>query len=422
MIPRELATWSTLSVLLAAVEGGLVGVLVKNAYAGVAPAVWVNLAVALVSGAPAFANVLSFLFADLAQGRNKVRIISLLMAACAICLLVMGMAPVSRSGLVVLTLAMIAARTLWSGIVTIRASVWRMNFNRSIRGRITGRIITLSGILIGVAAALIGLLLDWNFQAYRWIYSSTALMGLAAALLYRKTPMRGAGRLLKRELEQHGQGSVSFRRIFGVLGNDHAFARYMGVMMVFGSGNLMLMAPLIIIINEHFDIPQFQQVLITSSLTLLLVALSVSLWARLLDRRHIVDYRARQSWAFVLAQLCFVIAVIGKLSLFFWLGSVVLGIAYGGAVLGWNLGHNDFSNDENSAYYMAAHVTLTGLRGLVMPTTGVLLYQWVSAIDPEYGRFILLLPFGLTLLGAVLFVIMARLRQREMAENTYRAG
>ena len=63
--PREMRAWSLLAMAIGAVEGGVVGVLVKNLFAGQVPDVWLNTAVGLASGAPALANILSFYFASL---------------------------------------------------------------------------------------------------------------------------------------------------------------------------------------------------------------------------------------------------------------------------------------------------------------------------------------------------------------------
>lgn len=412
LVPREMASWACTAVLLSAIEGGLVGVMVKNAYSGVAEPIWINLAVAVAAGAPAFANLTSFLFASFAQGRHKVRLVSLLIAICSLCCLVMAAAPFSSTGLIVMLVAMITARACWSGVITIRSSIWRMNYPRHVRARITGRIITLSGLLIAATGAGFGFLLDWRQDSLRVIYPVAMLFGLWAAFLYRKMPVRRQAQLLARE-RADSSGGFRVRQFYAVLSEDAKFRRYMMVMMVFGCGNLMLLAPLIIVFNEHFGISQFQQVIITASLPLLLVAISVSVWARLLDRKHILEYRAIQSWGFVTALAAFALAAVLRLEWLFWVGSVLWGVAFGGAILGWNLGHNDFSSEEKSALYMGVHVTLTGVRGLVMPAVAVLLYQWLSSINPEWGPYVLVIPFFLSATGAAWFVRMANEHRRE---------
>jgi hypothetical protein len=63
---------------------------------------------------------------------------------------------------------------------------------------------------------------------------------------------------------------------------------------------------------------------------------------------------------------------------------------------------------------MGIHVTLTGIRGLIAPLVGVSVYQMLETAGEGLGRFVLLFPFTLTLGGAVTFVLLARLRRKEM--------
>ena len=120
LIPREMLSWALISVTLGAVEGGLLGVLVKTSYSGTASPLLINLAVAVVSGAPAFANLISFWFASWARGRDKIRLLSRLMFASACCVLLIAVAPRSLPGLWLLMLASVTARMLWAATITLR--------------------------------------------------------------------------------------------------------------------------------------------------------------------------------------------------------------------------------------------------------------------------------------------------------------
>ena len=99
-MPREISANATMAVALGALEGGVVGVgwsRTSSMGGGVAEPVWVNLAVALVAGAPAFANVVSLSISGLAEGRDKTAWVSVLMALTAVFLILMALAPVTAT-------------------------------------------------------------------------------------------------------------------------------------------------------------------------------------------------------------------------------------------------------------------------------------------------------------------------------------
>ncbi len=408
LVPRELVNWSLTAVALGALEGGLLGVIVKNQFAGVASPLVVNIAVAVVAAAPSFTNLASFLFAAMAAGRDKLALLGKLMQLMALCLIIMALPGRTPLGLAIFCVMTVLARTAWSGILIIRAAVWRANYTRAWRARVTARIVQISSLLVAAYSALIGLLLDWHPDAFRFAFVFGAACALFAAHVNRKSRFRRQRQLIAAELaEQTLQGRrLSLPVLVSVLRKDIDFRHYMMAMMVMGSGNLMLLPMLVILLNEHLHLNQVHQVTLTSSLPLLTLCFSISLWARVLDRRHIFSYRAFHSWFFAGASLLFAVAVITMQVGLLWPASVMLGAAYAGGNLGWNLGHNDFSNDGNASHYMAIHVMLTGLRGLIMPLIGVGFYEYLAAWWPQYEGWALVLPFSLTLAGAVIFVVL----------------
>ena len=107
------------------------------------------------------------------------------------------------------------------------------------------------------------------------------------------------------------------------------------------------------------------------------------------------EFRARQSVLWIVSQaLLWAGALFGSL---WWIGAsrMVLGIARGGGSLAWQLGHNDFADQQNLSAYMGIHVTLTGVRGAIMPFLGMLLY--VGILDqPGIGASLFLIAAALS--------------------------
>lgn len=408
LVPRELLSWSLSAISLAALEGGLLGVIVKNQFSEVGSPALVNFAVAVVAGAPSFANLSSFFVAPLAQGRDKIVLLSRLMLLMGICLVLMAFPPTSGPGLFFFTLLAVVGRAAWSGILTVRAAVWRANYERRWRGRVTARIVQFASLLVAGVSALTGLLMDWHGDAWRVVFPLAGLSSVAAWYVYRHTRVRRHQKLLHAERAELSLRSSSFslKAMAGVLKDNRDFRNYMLGMMVFGSGNLMIIAMLVVLMNDYFTLPRLHQVMITSSLPLLVLFVSIAHWAKVLDKRHIFTYRAIHSWNFVAAHGVFATGALAGRPELLWLGSLLLGSAYAGGHLGWNLGHNDFTTDANSSLYMAIHVSLTGMRGLLMPIVGVAFFQYLETRSTGSGAYAMLLPVILCLIGAFWFVYL----------------
>lgn len=408
--PRELRSWALLAVALGAVEGGITGVIVKNAFDGAVDATLLNFAVAVVTGAPALAHVLSWVWAGLAQGRDKVHFLVRIQALSCASLLLIAVAPINSPGLALMIVGAVSARFFWSGVTTVRSTVWRANYPRDILATMSGKLVTVAALLMGATGFVIGLAMDWHGEAFRWLYPLLALTGIAGAWSYRRMRVRQQKRLLTAERGNRLREGTLINpvRLFAVLRDDAAFRRYMSLMVLLGGGNLMLMAPLIVILNEYMQFSQLQQMAITTSIPLLVMPVAIPLWARMLDTRHVIHYRARQSWAATAMIVTVLAAVTTQTHWMLWLAAVLYGLSQAGGMLGWNLGHHDFAPPERAAEYMSVHMTLTGIRGTLMPIVGVALYQLVEAAAPGYGPWMMVVPLALNLAACIGFVRVSR--------------
>jgi MFS family permease len=401
---REILPWGLLGLALGLVEGATAAVLVKQHFAGVAPGFVVNLAVGLVSGAPAFANVLSFVWANLAHGRARVRLMVALQAVFSLLVGCVSFASRAAAGLLLTVVAIICARVVWGGILTVRAAVWTANYPRNVLARITGRIVIVNAIAVAISAALVGWALEAHVIDARWLYGGGALAGLAGAWLYRAMRVRREFQLLAAEAASGGYSEpFSLRMLTQILKEDPSYREYMLWMGIFGAGNLILTAQLVLVFSEHLHLSSAMQIGLLAVVPLITQPIFLPWWARLFDGSHVVRYRSRQGWAIVLASAAMCAGVFTGTRPLLWVGAVLLGAAQAGANLGWNLGHNDFASIGRAQHYMGVHVTLTGLRGGVAPPIGVLAYMGLEWWHRGAGEFALLLPLAMTAAGAIGF-------------------
>ncbi len=404
----ELISWSSLALCIALLEGGVVGVLIKNGFSQTVEPWLLNLCVAIATGAPFYSNLISFIWVKMSHGKNKAKVVSNLALLCCIATIAMSLVSFNGIGLVLLIGFYVLARICWSGILTTRSAIWRDNYPRHIRGKVTAKLATLSAFLMSLTTIFTGWLLDWQFEAFKYLYAAVGLLSLIGAWRYRKLSIRHHQKRL--DTEKQDLNKISVIKMFRLLTENTAFGKYMLAMFALGSGNLMFMAPLIVFLNEHTELSKIHQILITTAIPLAMVPIAVGYWAKLLDQNHVFRFRAIHSWGFVSALVCFSIAQIVNFWPLFYLGAFIYGFALAGGVIGWNLGHNDFVGNARPMDYMAVHVTLTGLRGLLTPIIGITFYQWLESIEIGLGQYALLLPLTITTIGGSLFVIFNKQR------------
>ncbi len=396
----EVITAATMPVGLAMAEGAAIGVLADKVF-GVGP-----LGFATILAAPMAANITSFLWASLGRGRPKVQLVVALQVTLMALVASVAVLPTTPTGAAVLIAMVLAMRCAIAGIVTLRSVVWRANYPRAVRARVTSKLQIIATLVLALSPMVYGLL-DANPQRFRWIYPAVAAVGLIGAGFYTRVRLRGERALLAYERRPQARavpkgeagsvyefdpadaGDADRPTAWTVLRKDGFFRAYMGCQFLAGACNMMgEVAVLKLLVDLTDGRPhEFRDaILLTTVVPLISVILSMPLWARLLDDRHVVSFRLRHGLTWIVTQplngICAVAVLQGWAPLWvFLLPRIGQGLMGGGGRLAWQLGHNDFADRRLVSLYMGIHVTLTGVRGAIFPYLGVLLLGGWSAVD-----------------------------------------
>lgn len=383
---RELAYELCFPVASGLMEGGFIGVVADKIFQ-VHPSV-----LALITAAPMFGNLSSFLWARLARGRPKVPLLVSLQVLVLGAVAGIALLPAGPEGTGWLVAIMVVSRLAISGIITLRSLVWTLNYPRIARARVTARLQFLMTLTMTAASVGGGLLLDADPVSFRIFFAGAAIVGSVGVLAFSRVRLLDEEAHLSLENTRapaEASDSVGARRasVWSVLRDDPLYARYQGLQFLLGSSNMMVEAPLIYLVSRELQASYAVSISLTLAIPLGIAMLTLPFWATYIDRVHIAEFRARHSWLWVVAQFfTWLGALYGSLGLI-GVGRVVQGLAWGGGSLAWQLGHNDFAKPGNVGLYMGIHVTLTGLRGALFPFVGVLLYVgWSGVPLPGTGR------------------------------------
>lgn len=334
--------------------------------------------------------------------------ISTLQRATCVLVAAMALVPTSAWGLWALCLLYLMARTLWSGVITLRAAVWRGNYEKSVRAAVAGRIATVQSLVMAATGLMVGLAMDYDARAFHLLFPLLAVAGIAGNAVYRRVRLRGEPALLARERNATvDRPSLNPMSVIAVLRADRAYRTYMGWMFVFGFGNLLVSFPLT---KAFAGASYLEGILVRTAIPFVMIPLATPIWSRLLARRHVVEFRAIHAWSFVAATFTLVMASVTDLTWIYYLAAVILGIAYAGGMLAWNIGHSDFASPDRDATYMSVHVTLNGLRGFMSPFIAFALWEWLA--PQGLAPVVFLICLATNTIGALGFVAMAMHRRR----------
>ena len=334
------------------------------------------------------------------------------------------------------------AQVFLTGVITVRSALWKSNYPKAFRGQITARL-QLVRLLTSVAAMIAaGLLFDRQATAYRFAYPLVALCGAAAIIVLQRLHVRGEHTEMRQVArsasnEQLGvetgapprlgnglaepfslatmlsPGNV-LGQMYRVLRNDRRFARYCGALALTGMGNLMVPPVLVIIVTQALGLNYLASFTLLEILPRTVMLAALFRWAPYFDRVGVVRFRVVHGlcWlSFLALGTLGTLAVVGQARigpaapviavLLFGLSAMAKGLGLGGGALAWNLGHLHFAHPQEAEVYMGVHVTLTGVRGLIMPFVGI--WLWTVA-----GWWVWLLACLLSLSGLMGYVSMAR--------------
>ncbi|MCA9282829.1 MAG: MFS transporter [Phycisphaeraceae bacterium] len=411
----ELTSACFMPASVACVEGAFIGVIAQKSFgAG-------NFAIATITASTTLAMLTTPLWTRFAQTRDRVRVINAMQLAVIASVLAMALLPFNKMGLALLVATVLAARCFLTGITNTRTDLWRSNYPRHNRASLTGKFTIVSTLVVTLTSIAVGLASDFapNDQlakhAYRGVFVLAVVLGAFGVWSFSHVPWRGRAASLKVEREHRAQtdrGDPNTPTMWSILREDHAYRKFMFAQFVLGVPNLAATAPFIMALKDPMGLEYGQSIALAQTIPVFVTMLAIPFWSIVLDRTHIVRFRVFHSWFFVVANLLMGVGVLTQTVWVLYLARVILGMAFGGGVLAWNLGHHDYAPKHLASLYMGIHVTLTGIRGMLAPYAGALLYSGIptfTLLDTTVawsglGGWLFILLSGLSAAGAILFL------------------
>ena len=374
--------------------------------------------VATVIGASvAFANLLAVFWGGWVRGRSKKMMLMIPAGMSVGVIASFCFTPLTPNPAIVFCLQVVLCYLCFSCVMTVRSAVWRVNYPSTHRAQIAARFnvwIMLLGQILTVflaASYLDGAIeigsADWRWvladlswlpgagqpSAYGYVYPVATLFMVVAVALYGwvrvrderngvnvlagvpTPPFNLVGNLAGVTAQIVSQSVAPVRAAWRVVRDDMSFRNYMIWQFIIGSATMMVEIPLVVILKERFGVNYVvggTALVFVPSLTMLV---AMPLWAKWFDRTNILRFRSRQMIFWGVSRVVLGLGVWLLSVPLVLVGVAIAGIGAGGGRLAWMLGHMQFANRQDDALYMGIHVSLTGLRGCIMPFVGMWLYR-----------------------------------------------
>lgn len=388
---RHILLWA---IVVGAIEGNIAGIVAYktfNASAALTSLIW---------SIPVFMNTLNLFWSVYFRGRPRVTTMVRLALAVLVCVLSLGMTPSGPwwSGWL-FAAQMCATHFFFSGLTTLRSSIWNVNYPKSHRGRIVGNLQTLRLLVLMLSGATITWLFDHDPGLYRYIYPTLVVVGLVSLLPIRRLRIRGENRELRhyRAITQRPRRPMLAQLVSGlreaatVMRQDRRFARYMNAQFLLGAAAFSTDGLLVRILPERLGFGYFASGFLMLQLPVIVMLTSIRVWAPLFDRVGALHFRVRNSACWVLVYAFTTVSMLlvefggqGVLTValvFLVAGRVVQGFCQGGGAIAWSIGHLHFAPPHQADLYMSIHVALTGLRGMLVPLLSVGLNMLVGNLS-----------------------------------------
>lgn len=276
-----------------------------------------------------------------------------------------------RSDAALFTLLITVSQLLNSAMRMGQSSLYGIMYAKRIRGRVLGRLAFWQYLTMVPSILITGWLLDKSAEMCRVLYPLAGLCGLIGACYY------GMLHVDKASLPTAPRPSfrASVRGVQRVILQDRAYLLFQFAFFLSGSAFFMSTHVILLLTRDQFGFGAFELSLWLSVVPQTLLAIGSPAWGYILDRFGIVRCRLLIS----LLMTGYLASFLGGLGLslapLIYLGSVLQGVSNGGGQLTWSLASSHFApRIEDVPLYNGIHFVLNGIRGLVMPWVGSILF------------------------------------------------
>lgn len=410
VMDRAALHYYTLSASLAAVMTGVfsIGMVVLKKSLGAS-----EIQLGIISAIGPMSLLLGIFGGELVRGRDRRPAIALFGTICRGAFLLFALVKGAWAYIGVASVFFCGNALLAPAVTTL----WQSNISPRRRSALWGLTVSITTLISVAVALLAGWLLDMDHMAYRWLFPAAGVLGLASIGVLLRMPQRGRHKHTKTHRPTAREIFVNpIGRFWRTLRGDRFFRHFEAAFFLYGCA-FMLLTP--VLPNYIVDLAKmnYEKASLCEGVLLQFGAIALSVaWGKLMDRTSPSATCAR---VFMLLSLFPAILLAGlylqergfPLQYVVYLGYLVYGMGMSGLGVAWNLAPITFAGNADASAYTGAHITLTGLRGVIAPMLGAVVlraYGYAPVFIASATLFLIA--------SAGMFWLEARMRKASSAE------
>ena len=263
-------------------------------------------------------------------------------------------------------------------IIPATNSIYQINIRPVNRGIMFGYTASLTTLITLIVSYIVGRILDSNESLFRVFFAIVGILGCYCSFLLAWIKIEKKN-FVHQKIDWSKLFLSPIKRTFEVLKKNRDFAIFQRNFFIYGIGFLIItpIIPkyLVEILKLSYTYSFVGKVVIAQIPIMILAPIA----GKVFDKQNPAHF---SSFVFAMLSLYPLLLLFSS----FFIGSnaaiyltyiafFLYGIAMSGILISWSIGSMYFAGDEDAAMYQSVHVTLTGVRGLIVPGIGFVIMK-----------------------------------------------
>ena len=264
-------------------------------------------------------------------------------------------------------------------------SIYRNNISAENRGVLfgyTASLITLIAIIFSYTA---GKLMDINEDWFRYIFSVAGLMGCISSLLMAMIKIENK-KYIATKLKLKQFIVTPIMSTVNILKKNKDFAIFQRNFFIYGIGFMIILPAIPKFLVEYLKMDYSQTFMAKGIISQLGILLLSPIAGRVHDKKNpsfftFIAFFTLGCYPVILLISSFLVGS-GIENYVVYFAYLIFGIGMSGIVISWNMSSIFFAGEDDVSMYQSVHVTLTGVRALIVPFLGffILKYFGIKAV------------------------------------------